>query len=111
MTGKKKYVLSMGLANLTSAESELETPMVDGIANRWIKDRISVLEACKLQDTEEYAFLKRELASENHLVTENEKKALDGYYGAHIFVTILSIVFPGSTLFVMAFLLGVFLGP
>ena len=107
--GKKRYVLSMETANPTSAESELETPMVDGIANRWIKDRIYILEACKLQDPEEYAFLKRELASENHLVTENEKKELDGYYGAHIVLAILSIVWAGGPLFVTAFLLGVFL--
>lgn len=96
-------------ANLTSAKNELATPMVDGIANRWIKDRISILEACKLQDTEEYAFLKRELASGDHLVAENEDKNLDYYYGEHIIVTILCIVFSGSTFFGIAFLLGVLL--
>lgn len=99
----------MGLANLTSAKDELETPMVDGIANRWIKDRISILEACKLQDTEEYAFLKRELASENHLVTENENKQCGVYYCGHICTAILSVVFVGFPLFVTMFLLGVLL--
>ena len=96
-------------ANLTSAESELETPMVDGIANRWIKDRISILEACKLQDTEEYAFLKRELASGDHLVAENEDKNFNYYYGVHIIVTILCIVWAGGPLFVTMFLLGLIL--
>ena len=96
-------------ANLTSAESELEMPMVDGIANRWIKDRISILEACKLQDTEEYAFLKRELASGDHLVAENEDKNFNYYYGVHIIVTILCIVWAGGPLFVTMFLLGLIL--
>ena len=99
----------MEQANLTSAKNELATPMVDGIANRWIKDRISILEAWKLQDTEEYAFLKRELASGNHLVTENEDKKLDGCYGGHIFVTVLYVVVAGVPLFVVMFILGIFL--
>ena len=96
-------------ANLTSAKNELATPMVDGVANRWIKDRISILEACKLQDTEEYAFLKRELASGDHLVAENEDKNFNYYYGVHIIVTILCIVFPGFDLFVTMFFLGIIL--
>ena len=96
-------------ANLTSAKNELATPMVDGVANRWIKDRISVLEACKLQDTEEYAFLKRELASGNHLVTENEIDRFHGCHGGHVFVTLLCVVFAGGPLFVVMFILGIFL--
>ena len=96
-------------ANLTSAESELETPMVDGIANRWIKDRIYILEAYKRQDTEEYAFLKRELASGNHLVTENEIDRFHGCHGGHVFVTLLYVVVAGVPLFVVMFILGIFL--
>ena len=96
-------------ANLTSAKNELATPMVDGVANRWIKDRISVLEACKLQDTEEYAFLKRELASGNHLVTENEIDRFHGCHGGHVFVTLLCVVFAGGPLFVTMFFLGLIL--
>lgn len=99
----------MGLANLTSAKDELETPMVDGIANRWIKDRIYILEAYKRQDTEEYAFLKRELASGNHLVTENEIDRFHGCHGGHVFVTLLCVVFAGGPLFVVMFILGIFL--
>ncbi len=96
-------------ANLTSAKNELATPMVDGVANRWIKDRISVLEACKLQDTEEYAFLKRELASGNHLVTENEIDRFHGCHGGHIFVTLLYVVWAGGPLSVPMFSLCVLL--
>ena len=99
----------MGLANLTSAKNELATPMVDGIANRWIKDRISILETYKHQDTEEYSFLKRELASGNHLVTENEIDRFHGCYGGHIFVTVLYVVVAGVPLFVVMFILGIFL--
>ncbi len=74
--GKLKGAVAIARAAFT-APIVYEKPTVDGIVNRYIKKRIDLLESMLWLkypgDSEELAFLKGELASGRHLVTQEEE--------------------------------------
>ena len=77
--GKLKNAVAVARAAF-AAPIVYEKPSVDGVANRYIKKRIDLLESMLWLkypgDSEELAFLKDELASGRHLVTQKEDDSL-----------------------------------